>query len=1056
DVDLEAITPQELPDEVVKLILERYNHLYDQAYELAKTKNPLLASKVLAHEIRNVVGWLPEHIVRGRGNILGQIASFVDYTKRQLSALPDQQASLLNEDDRKRIRAEAQKRGKKDKAAVKRIYQQIVTAELKRRGLVTYDEIYAELEPLVAWWRGSEGKMEKYFERPHEMYAETLSVLLNNPAALQKRAPKFYKLFTAWLTEKPEVKRLYDEVQDSINSGKIYKDRVEVMYREMAEADQAAAEWGTSQSEVTGQELKDRAFYTFDRRFGPIQRRIATIKNADLRRRALGALSDSLYRGALGELIMDRVQNEVVPLLTKNNFQWINLGEYLLHQRIHYGDRADIGNPWGMTPKASAERLAEMRRDYGPERYAALEEASLWLRSIYEEEVLAQAREWRIYGDLQQMLEDNVFYSTFAVFKDAIKPGADSLQSALEKKFGNGVTSHVFKQYGTLKPVKNPATATVQKMLAIGSMIYRERAKYEGLFALLNSEYADEWRPASIQWTGKRQEIKIIENERIGTLVFFHDGKLQGFYGPRALVDAFSFRNPIETMTIARLVSTASRYVKGIFTSANPAFWPVAFVRDVRAFNRVMPGMVKQPRNWIPFSAGVFGTYRWKAYAAARSTIHGTPNAIGMDALRRGIVISKAAGYMGMNEDDEFDREIKRRGLPVLLQEDQSKLDAALNYAHKWMEKGQILERTVKIAGMMYLDDTFPDMPEELKRVIIRKWSGSPDFLEKGASNYLIDLAALFYNPAKEGLRSELQAWKGFNGEESRKGEMFWNTIRWTILPRLGLVMLLGGGLAAMVGRRDRTVREKMYQDGPSERDRRTYICIPLAWIDEAEHKTLYLRWPLEQQEQIIGAIADTALQAAFTGDAGEILPALTDYAGRQLPSMNPLVSLTSAWLQFVGGGNPYVPFRGRNVLTDDEQVVRGLAGLKAMGRYTWNSTLGSLLGQIPDPERSEDVATTVSEKSLRAPVINQVLGSWFKISNAGWRERMEKASKPIAEQEARIRMEVEQSVIEWKKTGAVNADVAGKIGQGKYLYDQYKNAPLPSELALPRYFYTP
>lgn len=1051
-----AETQAEPGDDIPTLIEERFNKIYNEAYELAKTKNPLLASKVLAHEIGHVVGWLPDHIVRGRGNILGQIASFVEYTKKQLSAIPSQQDNLLDEADRKRIRAEAQRRGR-DPNAVKRIYAQIITSELKRRGIVTYDEIYAELEPLVAWWRGSGDTMEPYFKQPHEMYAETLSVLLNNPAAVKSRAPKFYKLFTNWLTEKPEVKRLYDAIQDSINSGQIYKNRVEIMYREMAAADQAAAEWATTQNARTVNELKDAAFYTFDRRFGPIQRRIATIKDPELRRRALGALSDGLYRGALGELIMDRVQNEVVPKLADNNFQWINLGEYLLHQRIQYGDRANIGNPWGMNPKTSAERLAEMRRDYGPDRYTALEEASLWLRSIYEEEVLAPAREWEIYGDLQQMLEDNVFYATFAVFKNEARPGADSLQAVLEQRFGNGVTGHIFKQYGTLKPVKNPATSTVQKMLAIGSMIYRERAKFEALYALLNSEYANEWRLAEKQWTGKRQEIKIVENERVGTLIFFHQGKLHGFYGPRSLVDAFSFRSPIETMLVARTVSTGSRYIKGIFTSANPAFWPVAFIRDVRGFNRRMPGTATQFRNWIPFSGGVFGRYAFPAMKAAISTVRGRPNAIGAAALRRGMVISRAAGYMGMESDDEFDRDIKRRGLPVLAREDLTKVDEALNYMHKWMEQGQIFERTVKIAGMMYLDDVSPDMPEELKRIIVRKWAGSPDFLEKGAGNWMADQAALFYNPAKEGLRSEIQAWKGFNGEKGRSGEMFWNTLRWTILPRLALAMLLGGGLAALVGRKknDRTEREQMYQDGPSERDRRTYHCIPLAWIDKKERKALYLRWPLEENERMISAATDTALQAVLTGEAGEILPALTDYAGRQLPGLNPLVSLSMDWIQYAMGGNPFIQFRGRNVLTDDEQVIRGVAGLKAMGRHIWNSTLGSLLGQIPNPEQSDDIALTIPEKILRAPVISQVLGRWLRISNAGWRERLEKASKPVAQQEAQIRMEVEQAVIGFKKTGQLHPDAQARLVKGKYLYDRFKDAPLTPELALQRYYYT-
>ena len=1056
EADAWAAKHAEPNDNVPALAEERFKMLYDQAYEQAKTKNPVLASKVLAHEIGHVVSWFPENIVRGRGNILGQIASFVDYTKSLLAKLPGE-GSVLTEADRRLLRQEAQKRGGKDKDAVSRIYSQMVGAEIKRRNLVTKDEIVAELKPLIAWWCGQE-TMEEYFEQPHEMYAEALSVLLNNPAAVAKHAPKFYELFNNWFENKPEVKRLYDAVQDSINSGTIYKARVETMYRDMAAADESAAEWAIARNERSRREIKDGLFYTFDRRFGPIQRRIATIKQDELRQRALGALSDSLYRGALGELIMDRVQNDVVPLLTNNNFQWVNLGEYLFHQRILYGDRADIGNPWGMTPKASAERLTEMRRDYGPERYAALEEASLWLRSIYEQEALSPAKEFGIYDEnMMQILEDNVFYATFSVFKDAARPGQDSLQNALEQKFGNMVTSHMFKQYGTLKPVKNPATATVQKMLAIGTMIYRERAKYEATNALLSSEYADEWRPAEMQWTGKRREIKIIENERIGTLIYMHAGKLHGYYGPRALVDAFSFRSPIETMMVARVMSTASSYLKGIFTSANPAFWPVAFVRDVRGFNRLMPGTSKQLRNWIPFSGGTFGQYAWPALKASFSTFQGRPNLAGQEALRRGIVISRAAGYRGEAEDNEYDREIKRRGLPVMIKEDLPFVDRALNFLHHLMETGQIFERTVKIAGMLYLDDKFPAMPEPIKRITIRRWSGSPDFLEKGAGNWMADLFALFYNPIKEGLRSEKTAWAGWGGEKGRAGEMFWNTLRWTILPRLGLVTLLGGGLALLIGRKksDRSEWEQMYQDGPSERDRRTYHCIPLRWIDKKERKALYLRWPLEQQEQIASAVTDTALQAAITGSPGDVLPALTDYAGNQLPGMNPLLKLAKDWLIYAGGGNPYDNFRNRNVLSDDEQVIRGLTGLKAMERYTWNSTLGSALGQIPQPERPDDVVLTAPEKILRAPVISQLVGRWFKISNAGYRERLEKSSKPVAEREAEVRLETDAAAVQFKKTGQIDSDIAARLAQGKYLYDKFKEAPLPPELGLKRYYYT-
>lgn len=1053
------------PEEIKDLARARYRELYEQAFELAKTQNPMRVSKVLAHEIGHVRDWMPgiTHMIRGRGNILGHIAGFVDYVQESLAALPAQQGNLLTPAERQEIRKQAQKKGKSDAAMVKRLYREQIEAELRRRGIVTVAEIEAELDPLIRWWRGSGDTLEKHFETAWEKYAEAMSVLLNNPEALAKRAPKFNKLIRGWMETRPEVAQRYNAMQDAINSGAIYKDRVETMYRDMEEADAAAGEWAMVPWESTLREFKDRVRYAADRRFGPAQMRIATVDDARVRRRALGALSNSLYRGARGELIMDRVQMEVATRLKNNNFRWINFGEYLLHQRIFYGDRADLGNPWGMNPKASAERLAEMRRDYGPERYAALEEAALWLRNIYESEVLGPARKAGVYSpEMMKKLEDEVFYATFAVQVQEGRPQKNSIEALYENLFnmaGGQVTSHIKKQYGTLKPVKNPATATLQKMLAISSMIYRESAKYEACFAMRNSEFADEWRRAEKKLdknTGS-QKIVVVENARIGTLLYMRGGQMEGWYGPRSLVDAFSYDNPIEVELLAKAVSKGSRYIKAILASANPAFWPVAFVRDVRGFNRRMPGTATEVRNWVPMSGGVFGRYVLRAYEAARLLQQGKPNALGQAALRRGALISRAAGYMGMAADDEFEREIKRRGLPVVMEEDVSWLRQALNLGNRWLELGQVYERTVKIAGMMYMDEKYPDMDENLKMIIVRKWAGSTDFLEKGAANWAIDPFALFYNPTKESARSEVQAWKGFSGEPGRPGEMFWNTLRWTILPKLALGML-GYGLAAVAKRKlsDRSQFEAMYQDGPGERDKRAYQCWPLIWVDKKEHKALYFRWPMEENERMIGAATDIALQAALTGEAGDVAGALTDFAGRQLPGPNPLAKLGMDWLVYKLGGNPYDTFRGRTVLSQDEQAVRGLPGAAAMGRHTWNQTLGSLLGRLEDPAQAGDAPLTRAEKILRAPVIKPLLGRWLKIDNAGYRERLQAAATPIAKQEAAARLEINAVVSAMKETGqAPPADILVRLAQGKALADLYGDKPLPPDLAFKRWYYS-
>ena len=51
-------------------------------------RDPRSAERVLAHEIGHLVDYLPEHMVRGRGNILGRIASMKHFSEKYLSEAP--------------------------------------------------------------------------------------------------------------------------------------------------------------------------------------------------------------------------------------------------------------------------------------------------------------------------------------------------------------------------------------------------------------------------------------------------------------------------------------------------------------------------------------------------------------------------------------------------------------------------------------------------------------------------------------------------------------------------------------------------------------------------------------------------------------------------------------------------------------------------------------------------------------------------------------------------------------------------------------------------------
>lgn len=547
-------------------------------------------------------------------------------------------------------------------------------------------------------------------------------------------------------------------------------------------------------------------------------------------------------------------------------------------------------------------------------------------------------------------------------------------------------------------------------------------------------------------WDGRRRRIKEIKTARVGTLIFMHDGRLHGYYGPRALADSFENEPAPVLDLIARLCSKGMAPLKAMFTAANPAFWPVAFARDVQSFNRRMPGMARQWQNWMP--GGMFLWYAAPAMRAAWSTIKGRPNVVGADALRRGMLISRGAGYMGQFEDDELERMIRRRGLPYVMGEVRGKLDKLRDIWSAWMEYGQFFERTVKIAGMMYMDEKQPRAPDGIKAITVRKWAGSPDFMEKGALNWFIDLGWIFFNPGKEGARSEWQTYTGYNGEPGRKGEMFWQTLRWIIIPALVLEVF----------RRTKSEWAEMYQEGPSEAERMANRCIPLGWHDKANREAYYLRLPMDPSQRPLSAVVDAAIASAMQEGQPADWGAAFTTAGRELPGANPIWGLAADWKTYWFGGNPYDDFRGRAVLTDDEQKARpetAIPGLKAMGRHTWNSTVGSLAGRIPDPAQSGDSPLTVPKGILRLPVVGQMLGRWIKISNAGYRERMAKPLQTPEAKQAVARMDIRDAVVEQTRTGQLPMDVLTKIAQGKYLYDAYGDAKLTPDMELARYYWT-
>lgn len=1090
----------------------RQEYLDHLVKEHAKSNPPLIALKVLWHEIGHLVDWLPQHRITGRGNLFGHIAALKKYLRHSLPMGPGIADNPVTAADKARLRKEAEAELHRELGGLREIIERIVVdepvyaqlkitpedvkalfgmdarertpelyrwfaglpdeakveivrkamkgilderlnsvagtqqvgtrkverivrrregreptkaeilerfrrkfrEELARRQMADLDLLKDELRGLIAWWNGT-ATMPDYFKTPEEMYAEAFSAFVNNPAAVAERAPTFYRMVHAYMEARPEVAEVYARLQDAMRQGTIMPHRVARLREMWRQADADGMDFQKGRDATRTRDALDNVLYHVDRVFGPMYRRARRSNRPAPVRQAIG---DYLYRAADHERFLTRSNAEVGKPLVDANLDWADFGEYLFHKHItesryvrdpQTGVLRPIANPYGWSADESAKRLAELEAQLGPQRWAVLVNAQRAFRRLYEEMVVEPLRRSGLAtGPLMDAITNRVFYATFAAVKDKAESGIDTLFDA---SFGSGVGAKIFHQVGNLGRIKNPATATVLKALSLTSAIHRNNLKRE-LVALMRETDPTMIRPADTRWNGRRQEPVIRDTETVGTLVVMEEGKPQAYYVPRQMADMVD-AGPVTTNWFMLRAMQATRGLKSLFTQINYGFWPVAFMRDAVSWTMQMPGATT-PLHWARLMPS--------SIQAARDSVRNIrPNRLADEFLRRRMAISRAspAGFHDVT-DNEYDLAVASYGLnPAQWAKEADRQHALARAWQWWRETGQIFERAHKIAGMQYLDRQHPNMPEWKKQEIVRERAGSPDFLQKGRSNPYIDFVAMFYNPWKEGLRSVVKSARENPWSFTAKGTAL--VIAPTVLQGLASAGMFGDDL------RD------AYRSIP-DYDATNYLCLPLFWADKQDGKVAYLRLPLWEPARILHGTLYKTITGRGQGYAS--------YLGGQVPGMNPLIDVVTAWATYeVAGQNPYDAYRGQHWLSEDVLKAGGWAARQEMLKQTWNNLGGGIVGTFKQVRLDEPPPGTV-EQALSIPVISNLAGRWVKVSNRGLYDRDRQLGIPIDQYRAQVRLSV-APVVEKILTGQALSQSERVLMREPYA-QEYLRARLP------------
>ncbi|MHB1260325.1 MAG: 2'-5' RNA ligase family protein [Thermoplasmatota archaeon] len=917
-------------------------------------------ARLLAHEIGHLLDWLPDMDMR-RGNILGRLQSLHRFMKWKYTAADGTTVKL--------------------------------------------GVIRDELTALSAYWRpwptDYTTKYENYRKRSRELYADAISALLNDPERVKTMAPTFFKEFFSELDNKPEVKRAYFDLMDALTGT-----RAELIERRRGSVREMFDYGNAKALDLVALKIREREtqdYSVMERlRIQHVDRNTALNDRVDAWEKEHGRkvaahedprlmLEDNPHVGGGVKGFAKKFFEPVYAALNKAGVDWTTFGEILFYERIVAGDRSDVANPKGLDDSAAQEMLTAALATLTPDqRRVARVQADAFRDAL--KEVAERAYKAGLYTEeLYEQMQKNPAYVTFRVLEH----------------LDETVTSTVYRQVGTLKDIQHPAEASIVKAVVTLKAAEYNRIKRD-TFKWFDENTPGEFETAPTRWMGKKrgwvpQEPKDSRTRKLVT--YKVAGKLVGKHVDPYVAVAFERMGPDELgVVLSGLNLVTSKYLRPVFTTMNPGFMTFNFVRDFLRFWKNFKGMTlrRAMRRYVEATPMAFvrafpskpgqniSAWRRKAEAA----LNEAENAKILD-----LTLSEVLGADNL-EDTNIDQILADVGVSTYAAT-RGKMRRVLG----WLEAaGDFIETLPKAAALIDLTSDGRSISEldAAERSLVRRWIGSPDFLQRGSKTRQSNTLFLFSNAIIQGTRADIE----IALDPNTAGGWWFKTAAINIAPKV--LMFALPFLAARAGDDDD-------EDGPlalvarimagvSEYDKTNYLIVPLGLDDNGE--SIYLRVPQDDTGRLVGGLAWKALgMMAGDKDAVKSLMQAFDFTAGQVPGANPIIRAVTADVPaLLAGVNVYDPFRSRMLFTPDE--------LAAMDRHTFKKFVGYEFQQLGGgivwrftPGQERPIEKSAAQKFLDFPVVSNVVGRWIRIGDRGRVEGLRDSTGEVRQDEARTRL---------------------------------------------------
>lgn len=911
---------------------------------------------------------------------------------------------------------------KNSPADIKKIYKQLLQDEIIKRRLVDLATVKKELQLLSQKWRPYNPNLAppsyvKYRNSAAELYADSISVLFNDPVLLNKDAPTFYKTFFNYLDSKPQVKENFFAIQNIINGGPgdVISSR-EADIRDMFKKGEDLFQAKIAERKTGSKD------YVFRLKYELVDQNTKVIDQVTRDKKAGKPVSDDdnpIYwlegHNYVGGIIKGWVETYINPVyknLARNDISWEDFGEALFLERV-INERGDLANPLGFDPKTAQTQLDHLKKNIGEGKYRVIEQQLKTYREGIKAVMESEDAKAFYSPEVIEMAKKNPAYATYQVLD----------------YFDLNLPASIKHQVGTLKEIANPATATVVKTMSIMRALERNTVKVK-IIKWQKDLHAEEIQDAKTAWNGKTHVPVEPRDDKLALFTVMERGKFKGYY-----IDSFIAKTMERNTTghnsavLGAINFFNSKGFRPLFIQFNLGFQSFNFARDYQRaiVNFPSRSLVK---SFLLVSRGYARSIKpsiARAFDIPNATISEMENAkilsITYNDLIRG----------AEEEDQQIDALIRRAGLSPLVGKKQNffikPFAAVLDFISR---TGDLIETLPKVAAYKELNGK---MPSQELASFIRTSIGSPDFMRKGSAYAVYNNVFLFSNAIKEGVRADYNV--AFANPRTRAGN-WWKRSQLTFLP----VMLMFGATLGVFGEE----LKKMFKN-VSEYDKSNYVIVPFGMKDG---QTIYMRIPKDETGRLLGAILWKSLnifnnQKPVPTDIFDIAAPL----GGQVPSVTPILTAMIALGQYMSGNNPYDYFRNRNVIPDTEFKAGGIHALKPFAIWEAQTLGASVFMQAYVSEKGTGTKTWY-QKLLEAPVASNILGRWLKVSDYGQTEENRQIQQSI-EQEAAVKTlgtkdRVSQAISQFQATD--QSPEARKKVINDFVKSEVASAPLEDKVS--------